>query len=131
MPIAFDTPPLLVLALPVLIVVRPGLGSINHTLLALQAARAAGLTTAGVVINRYHIDPAAAKELDSRAEPYTHGDADLAAYTNPPEIAALGQVELLAIVPEDGESSVADATLGSDVQFAIGQVDWLRIIGLE
>ena len=39
------------LALPVLLVARGGLGTINHTLLSLRAIRSAGLTVAGVVIN--------------------------------------------------------------------------------
>ncbi len=38
------------LGLPVLIAARPGLGTINHTLLTLEAARAVGLTVAGVVL---------------------------------------------------------------------------------
>ena len=36
--------------LPVLIAARPGLGTINHTLLTLEAARAGGLRIAGVVL---------------------------------------------------------------------------------
>jgi dethiobiotin synthetase len=38
------------LALPVLIAARPGLGTINHTLLTLEAARAAGLEVRAVVL---------------------------------------------------------------------------------
>lgn len=38
------------LALPVVVVARTGLGTINHTLLTVEAARAAGLTVAGVVM---------------------------------------------------------------------------------
>jgi dethiobiotin synthetase len=38
------------LALPLLVVARPGLGTINHTLLTLEVARAAGLTVAAVVL---------------------------------------------------------------------------------
>jgi dethiobiotin synthetase len=38
------------LALPVVVVARSGLGTINHTLLTVEAARAAGLRVAGVVI---------------------------------------------------------------------------------
>jgi dethiobiotin synthetase len=38
------------LGLPLVIAARPGLGTINHTLLTVEAARAAGLTIAGVVI---------------------------------------------------------------------------------
>src|SRR5439155_25310903 len=38
------------LDLPLLIAARPGLGTINHTLLTLEAARTAGLEVAAVVI---------------------------------------------------------------------------------
>ncbi len=38
------------LGLPLLIAARPGLGTINHTLLTLEAARAASLTVAAVVL---------------------------------------------------------------------------------
>lgn len=37
------------LGLPLIVAARPGLGTINHTLLTLEAARAAGLHVAGVV----------------------------------------------------------------------------------
>jgi dethiobiotin synthetase len=40
-----------VLNLPVLIVARPGLGTINHTLLTVMALRSRGLRIAGIVIN--------------------------------------------------------------------------------
>jgi dethiobiotin synthetase len=38
------------LGLPVLVAARPGLGTINHTLLTLEAARRSGLKVAGVVL---------------------------------------------------------------------------------
>ncbi len=38
--------------LPVLLVARPGLGTINHTLLSLRVLGDAGLTVAGIVINQ-------------------------------------------------------------------------------
>ncbi len=41
------------LALPVVVAARPGLGTINHTLLTLEAIRAVGLTPAAVVITPY------------------------------------------------------------------------------
>jgi dethiobiotin synthetase len=40
------------LALPVLVVARAGLGTVNHTALTVEALRARGLTVAGVVLNR-------------------------------------------------------------------------------
>ena len=39
------------LGLPLVIVARPGLGTINHTLLTVQAARAARLRVAGIIVN--------------------------------------------------------------------------------
>ncbi len=38
------------LALPLVVAARPGLGTINHTLLTVEAARAVGLTVVGVVL---------------------------------------------------------------------------------
>jgi len=139
--------------LPVVIVARAGLGTINHTLLTLHAARSAGLNVAGVIINRYWIDPEVREQIaqsgweggtrpdkqrrdssqptgpeDSR---YVKGDEDLAMYTNPAQIAERGRVEVLAIVPEEQGNSVENLTIGKDTQFAIDQVDWERIIGIE
>jgi dethiobiotin synthetase len=43
--------------LPLLVAARPGLGTINHTLLTLAAAREAGLAVAGVVLTPWGADP--------------------------------------------------------------------------
>jgi dethiobiotin synthetase len=45
------------LALPVVIAARPGLGTINHTLLTVEAARATGLEVAGVVMTPWPAEP--------------------------------------------------------------------------
>jgi dethiobiotin synthetase len=45
------------LALPVVVAARTGLGTINHTLLTIEAARTAGLTVAGVVMTPWPDDP--------------------------------------------------------------------------
>ncbi len=45
------------IGLPLLVVARPGLGTINHTLLTLEAARAAGLSVAGVVLTPWPVAP--------------------------------------------------------------------------
>ncbi len=47
------------LGLPLLVAARPGLGTINHTLLTLEAARAAGLTVAAVVMTPWPAEPGA------------------------------------------------------------------------
>jgi dethiobiotin synthetase len=45
------------LGLPLLIVARPGLGTINHTLLSLEAAHAANLDVAAVVLSPWPEEP--------------------------------------------------------------------------
>jgi dethiobiotin synthetase len=69
------------LGLPLVIAARPGLGTINHTLLTLEAARAAGLTVAGVVITPWPEQPSA-MEQDNRATIARLGDIEVA--TLPP-----------------------------------------------
>jgi dethiobiotin synthetase len=61
------------LGLPLLIAARTGLGTINHTLLTIEAARAAGLALAGVVMTPW---PAAPEpiELSNRATVERLGD---------------------------------------------------------
>lgn len=45
------------LGLRVVVVARPGLGTINHTLLTLESVRGAGLTVAGVVVTPWPDEP--------------------------------------------------------------------------
>jgi dethiobiotin synthetase len=47
------------LALPVVVAASPGLGTINHTLLTIQAVRAAGLEVAAVVLTPWPSEPSA------------------------------------------------------------------------
>jgi dethiobiotin synthetase len=54
------------LALPVVIAARTGLGTINHTLLTIDAARGAGLRVAGVVMTPWPHQPAPI-EVSNRA----------------------------------------------------------------
>ncbi len=46
------------LGLPVVVAARPGLGTINHSLLTVEAARAAGLRVAGIVMTPWPDEPA-------------------------------------------------------------------------
>lgn len=50
------------LGLPVVIAASPGLGTINHTLLTLEAVKAAGLKVAGVVLTPWPKAPSAMEE---------------------------------------------------------------------
>ena len=95
------------LKLPAVVVARPNLGTINHTLLTVNALRAAGVAVAGVVINRY---PAQ--------------NADVASETNPRAIERWGKVPVLCVVP-DVPAGIHDR-LHADVVAAINTVDWAR-----
>jgi dethiobiotin synthetase len=93
--------------LPTVVVARPQLGTINHTLLTLAAVRAAGLPVAGVVINGYNALA-----------------ADVAEETAPDIIARCGQTKILTIVPYDDLSSVEEGHLGRAVLEAMSFCDW-------
>ena len=85
------------LGLPLLIAARPGLGTINHTLLTLHAARAAGLVVRAVVLTPW---PDAPSIIES---------------SNRETIARLGDVEVAVLpfvpTPEVGALAAAGATL--------------------
>lgn len=71
-----------VLALPLVVVARPQLGTLNHTALTVEAARARGLQVLGVILSRFPADP------------------DLAEATNPAAIERCCGVRLVGVVPE-------------------------------
>ena len=82
--------------LPVLIAARPGLGTINHTLLTLEAARAGGLGIAGVVLTPWPERP------------------DEVARSNLETIAELGEVDVATLPRVAGDPAalaIAGATL--------------------
>ncbi|MCK4999711.1 MAG: dethiobiotin synthase [Anaerohalosphaera sp.] len=93
--------------LGVVIVTRPDLGTINHTLLTIDAVRGAGLELAGVVISGY----------DAM-------NASLAEETLPQVLVEWGDVEVLAIVPQDDESDVEACQLGELTVESLGDCDW-------
>jgi dethiobiotin synthetase len=99
------------LKLPTVVVARPNLGTINHTLLTVNALRDAGVKVAGVVINRY---PAQS--------------ADVAAETNPRAIEKWGKVPVLCVVPDVAGN--LHERLHADIVAAIGTVDWTRFASL-
>jgi dethiobiotin synthetase len=95
------------LNLPTVIVARANLGTLNHTLLTIEALRSAGVPIAGVVINRYPADtPGTAEE------------------TNPRYIERYGRVPILAIVPN--EPALKRPPLPETVTSPIDMVDWTR-----
>ncbi|MHC1585509.1 MAG: dethiobiotin synthase [Candidatus Syntropharchaeia archaeon] len=72
--------------LPLLIVARAGLGTINHTLLTVEFARRSGIEISGIVINFYN-----------------EKNADIAEKTNPEVIERLTGIKIMGIVPFDEE----------------------------
>jgi dethiobiotin synthetase len=70
------------LRLPVVVVSRPGLGTINHTLLTIEAARARRIEVAGVIINCS-----------------TRGGIDISVKSNPDVIEKVGGAPVLGIIP--------------------------------
>jgi dethiobiotin synthetase len=81
------------LGLPLVVAARPGLGTISHTLLTLEAARAAGLTVAGVVMTPWPDEPT------------------VMAASNRATVARLGGVEVatLPLLPDGSPASLAAA----------------------
>jgi dethiobiotin synthetase len=79
------------LGLPVVIAARPGLGTINHTLLTVEAARAGGLRVAAVVLTPWPAEPTP-MERSNRATIERLGDVAVAALprTTPERLAEAG-----------------------------------------
>jgi dethiobiotin synthetase len=80
------------LALPVLIAAQPGLGTINHTLLTIEAARAVGLSVAAVVLTPWPIAPSE-MELSNRETIARLGEVEVAMLDEitSPDIAGLAR----------------------------------------
>jgi dethiobiotin synthetase len=79
------------LGLPLVVAARPGLGTINHTLLTLESARAAGLTVAAVVLTPWPDEPSVMEE------------------SNRATIARLGSVSVATLprLPDGGPAALA------------------------
>ncbi len=92
------------LGMPVVVVARRSLGTLNHTLLTMEVARARGLSVRGVVVNE------------------TAPVAGVAEETNVEELRRRLRVPLLAVVPHQagGSEGVADALVA---------VDWWGLMG--
>lgn len=99
------------LRIPAIVVARPSLGTINHTLLSVESLRSRHIDVPGVVINRYPTDSVGITEE-----------------TSPREIERLGKTTVLSIVPDEPFRA---PHIGAGVMSAIGQVDWARVIDYQ
>ena len=88
------------LALPVVVAARAGLGTINHTLLTLEAARAVGLRVAGVVLTPWPVEPGA-MERSNRATIAALGATEVATVPRLSDAAPAGLAAAGAQLPLD------------------------------
>jgi len=97
--------------LPLLVVARPGLGTINHTALTVSYARQAGLEVKGIIINGYRED-----------------QATMAERTNPEVIQSMTGAPVLGIVPYLSQLNVEMGRAGDLVDVIEDKVDWRKLI---
>jgi dethiobiotin synthetase len=82
--------------LPLIIVARPNLGTVNHTLLTIEYARRRGLQTAGVIISGYREE-----------------QADIGEQTNPAMIESYSGIPVLGVVPWIDELESRESVLAA------------------
>ncbi|MDD5064615.1 MAG: dethiobiotin synthase [Phycisphaerae bacterium] len=100
-------------ALPVVIVARPTLGTINHTLMTIDCIRAAELKIAGTIVNGYNaVESTAAED------------------TAPDVIAKCSGVNVLAVVPFDETVNIEKPSLGEVILPSLAACDWKGLAGL-
>ncbi|WHY00911.1 dethiobiotin synthase [Neobacillus sp. DY30] len=99
----------LMFKLPLLIVARPNLGTVNHTLLTIEFAKQRGLQVAGVVLSGYQEET-----------------AGIAEQTNPDIIHSYSGVPVIGVIPWITESNQSEYVLSAVEQC----IDWnqLRIL---
>ena len=96
------------LGAPALCVSRPGLGTINHTVLTVEAIRQHGIECAGVVVNRFPANPSVGEE------------------TNLGQIERWTRMPIRCVVPE---AYFVGYAVPPEVARAIGAVDWRALCG--
>jgi dethiobiotin synthetase len=103
------------LGLPLLVVARPNLGTINHTLLTCFSARQLGLSLAGVIVNNYPEIP------------------DLAEQGAPRQIEALCGAPLLGVWPhlEGADENETVEYLAGWLNSQSGTDGLLRVLGVD
>ncbi|WP_338826424.1 ATP-dependent dethiobiotin synthetase BioD 1 [Moorella thermoacetica] len=99
------------LALSLLVVARPGLGSINHTVLTVSYARSYGLEVTGIIINGLRPEAAGPTEKD-----------------NPGVIETMTGVPVLGIVPYLPGVSVEEGRARGLVDAVERAVDWRALL---
>ena len=90
------------LKFPILIISKPGLGTINHTLLTIDYAKSHGLRILGVIFNDYvSILP---NEIDSLDEIARHPEQEKSELTNPFVVHKFSGIKILGKIPHVPDS---------------------------
>ena len=97
--------------LPVIIISRPSLGTINHTVLTVEYARLKNVNVIGVIING----------LDKK-------NMGVAEKTNPRMIEELADVPILGVVPHDPFVDTEKCRLGNMIELIENHVDLDRCL---
>ncbi len=100
-------------ALPVVIVSRPTLGTINHTLMTIDCVRAAKLKIAGIIVNGYNA-----------------AESTVAEDTAPEIIAQHSGEEVLAVVPFDETVCIEKPNLGETIVASLAGCDWEKLASI-
>ena len=101
------------MALPIIIVTRPNLGTINHTVLTVEYARQRGLQVAGIIINGWNED-----------------EVGILEHSNETYMAQLSQVPILGKFPHSKTISVVEAQTGQLAQLAEEHLQMEQIINI-
>jgi len=96
--------------LPMIIVARASLGTINHTLMTVDALRAANLRIAGIIINNY-------KPLN----------ATFAEEAAPNIMTQCTGANILAVVPFDETVDIEKEIIGQTVIDTLAERDWMKL----
>ena len=99
------------LGLPIIIVARPGLGTINHTLLTIGEAQNRGINVMGFIINSIN-----------------HGETGPAERTNPQVIEEISGIPLLGVLPFDPNLHVSACELGNIIESTLKHVRIEKIL---
>ena len=107
----FVTDMIIELGLPVIVVARPSLGTINHTLLTFSAAKQNGIDVRGFIINGFDEQKA--------------GNAER---TNPELLMELSGIPLLGVLPYDPEVNVSTLDFGNIKESVLKNIDIDKIL---
>lgn len=89
------------LGLPLIVVARPGLGTLNHTSLTVESARRRGIGVLGIIISRFPAAPGPAER------------------TNPGQMVRMTGAPIAGIFPEDTSISVERGEAGRIKELAL------------